>query len=383
MSKQSRFSFFFVLVMVIIGSLTTVIETGAIAEPDLILFLCLRVPLLVAGLMAAFVFRRNPYSPRGHFFFGAILVLYVMHGQWYRPFYEYTFFQAMVFYTLLLYPPKRVFLTVLSVGSVLFIAVYHYRFDDVVLNSKTTLIENYPGIIAFMLTVYGVFKVFAEERGFREQALARFGLLGKHSAAILHDLKSTVGIPQIYTELTERSLAKGDIDKAREYMRKCNASIDSMQSVIVQLNQMSQLTQFNVEPIDLREIIEDVREVLRPKLKNVQLEVHGDAQIEVNRSFAFSFLLNLIMNSIENFASRNIQTPRIAIKLSSQGLLFEDNGGGFSANILKKIEAGAQASSKAQESGLGLFLLRDGLRNQGGRVAFGNSKDGVAIDIHF
>nr|AGU12014.1 hypothetical protein [uncultured organism] len=383
LNKQGRIAFLFLLGLLAIGVMTTSIESTLIAPSDLPFYLGLRIPLLLSMLPLAFVFRRNPYSLVGHFIFGSFIVAYCMHGQWYRPFYEYSFFQAMVFYTLMLYPPKRIFLPVLGFGSVLFMVVYAYRFDEVVLHTSTTLNENYLGIFAFAVTLYGIFKAFSEERAFKEQALARFGLLGKHSATILHDLKSTVAIPRIYTELAEEALDNGNIEKARAHLKETLTSLESMQNVIGQLNQMSQMTEFNFEGVDLREVVEEVRELFRVKLAAVHFELVGESRVSGSRSFVFSTILNLVMNSVEKFQKRETTNPAIKIELGAGRLIFEDNAGGFTADVLEKIESGTHVSTKAKSSGLGLYLLRDGIRNMGGKVSFSNSDLGARIQILF
>jgi two-component system sensor histidine kinase RegB len=156
-----------------------------------------------------------------------------------------------------------------------------------------------------------------------------------------------------------------------------------MQSVIVRLNQMSQLTQFKNEEVNLRAVLEDVREVLRLKLKDVNFVIAGDLQVDTNRSFIFSVILNLVMNSLEVFESRQIKEPNIEVSLSVNKLTFIDNGGGFTSEVLEKIKSGISASTKTEASGLGLFLLIDGVRNMGGKVFCSNTPEGARIIVQF
>lgn len=371
------------MVMVALGAITTLVESRIIPPDQLTWFLVGRIALLSLGPPAAFLFLNKPYSPTGHFLFGALLCTYTAHGQWYRPFYEYTFFQALVVYTLLMYPPKKVFITVLTLGSILFLSVYIYRFDEVVLHSKTTLEENYTGIIAFSLTLFGIFKVFSEERALKEQALARFGFLGKHSAAILHDLKSTVAIPRVYTELAEEEIEKGNLAAAQHRLKETLASLEAMQGIIMKLNQMTQLTQLSGEKVALREVVEGVQEVLHMKIQHIQMEVTGEADVISSRPFVFSLMLNLIMNSVEIFTTRKIQDPRIEIALSPNRIVFSDNGKGFAPAVLEKLQSGLSVSTKTEASGLGLYLLMDGVRNMGGKVFCSNVGEGARIEVQF
>lgn len=369
--------------MLTIGTVNTYFETPLIPEDDLPWFLGIRIPLLLLTIPLAILLRIKPYSSVGHFLFGVLLVIYTSHGQWFRPFYEYSLFQILIFYTLLFYPSRKIFLSILGVGTLIFIPIYAYRFEEVVLRNETTLEENYLSLLAFGLTLFGIFKLFSEERAFKEQALARFGYLGKHSAAILHDLKTTVAIPRIYTELAEEELKKGDIASAQHRLKETLASLESMQTIISKLNQMTQMTHFQVEEVNLRDVVEDVRGVLRMKLAAVELHVVGDAQVEASRSFTFSFILNLVMNSIEVFQARQVQEAKISVTLSGKKMVFQDNGGGFTSDVLEKIGGGVAASTKAEASGLGLYLLVDGVRNMGGKVLCSNFGEGARIEVQF
>lgn len=367
----------------VIAAITTIFEVDQIPKDQLRCYLLVRVFLISLGLPSALLLRKKPYSTSSHVLFGSLIIAYSMHGQWYRPFYEYTYFQAMVFYTLLLYPPKKMFIALQVAGAILFTAVYTYRFDTVVLHSNTTLSENYLGLAAFALTLFGIFKVFSEERLFKEQALARFGLLGKHSASILHDLKSTIAVPRIYLDLVDEELEAGNVEKARSHLKDCLVSMDSMQTVIMRLNQIGSLTQFSLEKMNAREVVDEVLDLLRAKLIDVRIEIRGDLWIEANRSFIFSLILNVVLNSLENFGKRMSPDPVIKISMSGRCLTFEDNGGGFASDVLERVRSGVSASTKIEMSGLGLFLLREGVRNMGGKMFFSNSPEGAVIEIQF
>jgi|GEM_PF-4994851 len=369
--------------MALIGALSTIVEAPMIAPHDLHSFVITRLVLTILTLSGAFWFRKNPYSSRLHFLFGMVICVYTAHGQWYRPFYEYTFFQGLVFYTLLMYPTKKVFMSVLTLGLALFMSVYIYRFDQVVLNTQTTIEENYFSIFSFALMVFGIFKIFSEERALKEQALARFGFLGKHSAAILHDLKSTIGIPRVYTELAEEELDKGNIPAAKARLKESLTSLEAMQGIIVKLNQMSQLSQLGGEEVNVREVLRGVCEVLGMKIHDIEIEVSGEAHVVSSRPFIFSLMLNLIMNSVEVFVARNTLRPRIEILLNRKQIIFSDNGGGFPTEVLAKLETGLSVSTKSESSGLGLYLIMDGVRNMGGTVACSNTADGARVDIQF
>ena len=115
---------------------------------------------------------------------------------------------------------------------------------------------------------------------------------------------------------------------------------------------------------DLRPAIEEVMRLHSAQLRNnnIQIQLSGDSfEVEGQPSHLKQILFNLISNSRDAFREREINEPKISIKLNLQqrSLLFEDNAGGVDEDKLERIfEPYYTTKEHGQGTGMGLYMCR-------------------------
>ena len=94
-------------------------------------------------------------------------------------------------------------------------------------------------------------------------------------------------------------------------------------------------------------------------------------------------ILNIIKNSQDNFRERRIKNPKITIKVENNQVLFCDNGGGISENIIEKIfDPYFSTKNEKNGTGLGLYMSKIIVEDHHkGKLEVKNREEGVCFTI--
>jgi signal transduction histidine kinase len=130
---------------------------------------------------------------------------------------------------------------------------------------------------------------------------------------------------------------------------------------------------------DIKTNIEEVLNLIDVKIKNSKTTVSiiekTKLLVDGNKNEWLHIWLNLINNSITAHANNRVTSPLlIAITIDEKKITFQDNAGGFSHEILKKI-------SNNQHHGLGLKMSRDILAKHGYELSMESSLDGTIFTL--
>lgn len=343
----------------------------------------LRVFILGSALPVAYVLRKNPFSVWANGFICMNFLVYSMVGHYYRPLYYACFLQNLYAFSFLFFTSRVLHFVLTSIKTAVFIAFYLVTYDLVKYPQGSETKGDFiaPILIAWALGLL-IHHLFTAERGLREAASDRFALLGRHASNIVHDIKGSISIPNLYLKETYRSLENKNYQQVKEYLDKMELSLTRTEKTIFDLNQLSRLTE-GTKRFQASEGLQDVLDLLMKRLHDVSVQVNGDFEIHGDRGIVCSIFLNLILNSLESFQRNHTQSPKIEIKMNPQSRIisFVDNGGEFSKEVLSSLKGNHVMSASTSNSGLGLFLVRENLRTLGGRLSFQNTADGAMVEV--
>ena len=135
--------------------------------------------------------------------------------------------------------------------------------------------------------------------------------------------------------------------------------------------------------VDLSAVIKQLVDLYQPAMTERQHELALDAESRVVVDADSSLLHRVISNLLENELSHLPPGCRIAIRVSSHDglaeLIIEDNGPGFSPEIISRAFERFVKGKDSQGYGLGLAFVNTVIQAHGGVVTISNRPEGGAI----
>lgn len=204
-------------------------------------------------------------------------------------------------------------------------------------------------------------------------------------AGISHDIRTPLSMVMGYADDLEQNGALSE--EARQQAAVIRHQSVVMKELVEDLNLTSQL-EYSMQPLRRERLrpAQAVRSVAADFLNddsvgNLQIEAEIDGKAEQTMLLADGQLLlrafrNLILNSIKHGGRSEAVKIRIRMREERRCLLirFEDNGVGYSEEILRRLR-----DKKRRDTGAnirGLEIVKKIVLAHGGRVRFGNREEG-------
>lgn len=382
--KLGRIPFISLICYSVIVLLVTWQEYYTIDLADFKVLLSVRILVAASVIPLALVLRKNPFSAWANSLAALNFLVHTCVGHYYRPLYFASYIQILYAFAFLFFTSRRLYFILSSVISFGYIAFYLYTYDMVTYAQGAETKEDFIAtVICAHFVGFLIHYFFTSERGLREAATDRFVLLGRHATNIIHDIKGSISVPHMYLNEVRNSLKSGDLSKADEYLNKMEKSFSRTEKTIFDLNQLSRIAADDGESFKLKDAIGDVLDMLAKRLHDVEVTIEGDFEVKSDRGVVCSILLNLVLNSLENFKKSRTENPKIEFKIHSASRLISviDNGGGFSKEALAALKGYYPTSAATSNSGLGLYLVRENLKTLKGKVSFQNIDQGAKVEI--
>ena len=195
--------------------------------------------------------------------------------------------------------------------------------------------------------------------------------------AVSHEIRNVCGAIAV----VHRNLANGRLLAG-------NKDFEALGNLVLALERIASVnlrqTSDQAEEVDLAAVLDDLRIVVAPTLREEDIEDHWDVEPDLppvwaDRGNLMQVFLNLITNSIRALSKRSDRTLSIVAKMESDRVVVEcsDNGGGVAhpEYLFHPFQDGAESS------GLGLYLSRAFMRSFGGELRYQPLPDGARFMV--
>lgn len=185
------------------------------------------------------------------------------------------------------------------------------------------------------------------------------------------------------TSSIKKELLDDKFDEMNNYIQYMSTTIDDFKNFFNKDKQQAY--------ISLNEIAIDVRNMLKNsfELENIDIIIkeHDLTKIHIFKNDTIQVLLNILNNSRDAFANKNIKDQKIIISfkedLDYQYIFIEDNAGGIDINIINNVFTPYFSTKDSQNgSGLGLHICKTIVeKNLKGTIEVSNKNNGVLFII--
>ncbi len=206
---------------------------------------------------------------------------------------------------------------------------------------------------------------------------------------LAHEIKNPLTPIQLSAERIKHKLGsklnKEDTDILDKAVSTIVNQVDAMKTMVNEFSEYARAPRLNLELTDINETIKEISHLFENSgIKITTTLLKGLPKIKVDVNMMRQVLINLIQNA-QDAMINNTKKPSIKINTNKYKnyliLSIEDNGPGFSADILKKAFE-PYVTSKSHGTGLGLAIVKKIIEEHEGTIVVENIKNsGANINI--
>lgn len=202
---------------------------------------------------------------------------------------------------------------------------------------------------------------------------------------LAHEIKNPLTPIQLSAERIKHKLGsklnKEDTDILDKAILTIVNQVDAMKTMVNEFSEYARAPKLNLELTDINETIKEISHLFENSgIKITTTLLKGLPKIKVDVNMMRQVLINLIQNA-QDAMINNTKKPSIKINTNKYKnyliLSIEDNGPGFSADILKKAFE-PYVTTKSHGTGLGLAIVKKIIEEHEGTIVVENIKNGGA-----
>jgi C4-dicarboxylate-specific signal transduction histidine kinase len=219
------------------------------------------------------------------------------------------------------------------------------------------------------------------------QMQERYAVRGYLAAGVVHEFKNILSLVRVCADF---GLSGSTLQAKDKALSAVLSNVDTgTQTVLSMLEALAFKGRRKRKQVRLGEMIESLVSTLRSNYRVDEIEfsltVVDDAAACIRRDEIEQALLNLIRNAAEAFRSakpRERKKIEIEVSRSKKSVLIElaDNAGGIPEDVQAAL---FDAPSFLKPKGLGLFLARKAIQENGGRIDFQPTTNGSRFRLVF
>ncbi len=202
---------------------------------------------------------------------------------------------------------------------------------------------------------------------------------------LAHEIKNPLTPIQLSAERIKHKLGsklnKDDTEILEKAVSTIVNQVDAMKTMVNEFSEYARAPKLNLESTDINETIIEISHLFENSgIKITTNLLKGLPKIKVDANMMRQVLINLIQNAQDAMVS-NTKKPSIKINTNKYKnylvLSIEDNGPGFSEDILKKAFE-PYVTTKSHGTGLGLAIVKKIIEEHEGIIVVENIKSGGA-----
>ncbi len=236
--------------------------------------------------------------------------------------------------------------------------------------------------------VIGVIITDLSERRSREQAQEAVRLRDEFLSIASHELRTPLSTLVLHLGLGERLIAKPDVPRLEQTLRKAKDQADRMTELINRLLDVTRIAsgrlELEVAPHDIGELVREIVEQLAEEANRagceVRLSIQDGIVLPCDRSRLQQAIVNVISNALK-YAPGHPIAIGLELRDTEAVLTVDDRGIGIDPNDLSRIFNRFERASSAPQSaglGLGLYIAREIVTQHGGSIRAERRRGGGA-----
>lgn len=261
-----------------------------------------------------------------------------------------------------------------------------YQFEDILLNGKTFFIHVKP--IKGEHALQGVLIVLQDITEKKKIEQIKADLVGNMS----HELKTPITIIKGYLETIQENIHNHDI--CNDFIKKAIENADRQNSLIndiLLLNELEASNEFKIEQIQLKEIILNCINLLKPKSSAKGITIESDVNslsepVSGNKFLAEEIFFNLIDNAINYNRESGTVTVKAGKFQDRIRIQVEDSGIGIPQESIDRIFERFYRVDKSRSratggTGLGLSIVKHAVEILNWIINVESGKSGTVFTI--
>jgi len=204
------------------------------------------------------------------------------------------------------------------------------------------------------------------------QVNARLAALARVTAGAAHEVKNPLNAMRLWLESLKAAASEPAV--AQQALKVLDSQIDRLDAVVKRLLEFYRPAELRMEETNLRELIADVLEVMRPQIERARVEAVTDfaenvPAVRVDRSLIKEAMLNLVLNACEAMPAGGRLTLGLASRDGSAVVTVADTGRGIPPEQQSKIFQ-LFFTTRPDGTGIGLATAFKAVQYHGGSIDF-------------